>query len=84
MDLDIKYVRKQFPAFDVPDLINKGFFENAGGSYVCRQVINRLNRFYTEKKYNPMVHLKPVSPVVMKWMRQELDLPAIWVSKNRK
>ena len=53
MDLDIEYVRKQFPAFDVPDLINKGFFENAGGSYVCRQVINRLNRFYTEKKVQP-------------------------------
>ncbi|MGB2477890.1 MAG: aminotransferase class V-fold PLP-dependent enzyme, partial [Paracoccaceae bacterium] len=53
MDLDIKYVRKQFPAFDVPDLINKGFFENAGGSYVCRQVIDRLNRFYTEKKVQP-------------------------------
>ena len=53
MDLDIEYVRKQFPAFDVADLINKGFFENAGGSYVCRQVINRLNRFYTEKKVQP-------------------------------
>ena len=53
MDLDIEYVRKQFPAFDVPDLIKKGFFENAGGSYVCRQVIDRLNRFYTEKKVQP-------------------------------
>ena len=40
MDLDIEYVRKHFPAFDVPGLINKGFFENAGGSYVCRQVID--------------------------------------------
>ena len=53
MDLDIEYVRSQFPAFDVPDLQNKGFFENAGGSYVCRQVIDRLNRFYTEKKVQP-------------------------------
>jgi selenocysteine lyase/cysteine desulfurase len=53
LDLDIEYVRKQFPAFDVPDLQNKGFFENAGGSYVCRQVIDRLNRFYTEKKVQP-------------------------------
>ena len=43
MDLDIEYVRKQFPAFDVPDLINKGFFENAGGSYVPKNVIEKLN-----------------------------------------
>ena len=30
-----------------------GLFENAGGSYTCRQVIDRLHRFYTERKVQP-------------------------------
>ncbi|TNF66455.1 MAG: aminotransferase class V-fold PLP-dependent enzyme, partial [Bacteroidetes bacterium] len=29
------------------------FFENAGGSYPCRQVINRLADFYTKNKVQP-------------------------------
>ena len=29
------------------------FFENAGGSYACKQVIDRLHRFYTERKVQP-------------------------------
>jgi selenocysteine lyase/cysteine desulfurase len=33
--------------------MNKAFFENAGGSYACEQVINRLKRFYNEKKVQP-------------------------------
>ena len=40
--LDIEYVRSQFPAFKDP--LSKGwsFFENAGGSYVPQNVINKL------------------------------------------
>ena len=53
MDLDINFVRSQFPAFSENSLMNKAFFENAGGSYPCEQVINRLNRFYNEKKVQP-------------------------------
>ena len=53
MDLDINFVRSQFPAFSESSLMNKAFFENAGGSYPCEQVINRLNRFYNEKKVQP-------------------------------
>jgi len=53
MDLDINFVRSQFPAFSENSLMNKAFFENAGGSYACGQVINRLNRFYNEKKVQP-------------------------------
>ena len=29
------------------------FFENAGGSFTCRQVIDRLFRFYNERKVQP-------------------------------
>ena len=53
MDLDINFVREQFPAFLENGLKDKAFFENAGGSYACAQVINRLNRFYNEKKVQP-------------------------------
>ncbi len=53
MELDIAWVRAQFPAFDQPSLQGQGFFENAGGSYTCRQVIDRLYRFYTERKVQP-------------------------------
>ncbi|MFK7867773.1 MAG: aminotransferase class V-fold PLP-dependent enzyme [Roseobacter sp.] len=53
MMLDIDFVRAQFPAFDVPHLQDQAFFENAGGSYACRFVIDRLHRFYTERKVQP-------------------------------
>ncbi|KQB98517.1 nitrogen fixation protein NifS [Loktanella sp. 1ANDIMAR09] len=53
MTLDIAWVRAQFPAFDQPSLEGQAFFENAGGSYTCRQVIDRLHRFYTERKVQP-------------------------------
>ncbi len=51
--LDIEYVRKQFPAFSSVPLNGQAFFENAGGSYTCKQVIGRLNRYYTERKVQP-------------------------------
>ena len=51
--LDIDFVRAQFPAFSEPALRNVAFFENAGGSYACRYVSWRLNRFYKERKVQP-------------------------------
>ena len=53
MTLDIAWVRAQFPAFDETSLQDQAFFENAGGSYTCRHVIDRLHRFYTERKVQP-------------------------------
>ena len=53
MKLDSDYVRAQFPAFTVAALQGQAFFENAGGSYTCRPVIDRLTRFYTERKVQP-------------------------------
>ena len=53
MDLDIKWVRAQFPAFEEPSLRGQAFFENAGGSYTSRFVIDRLTRFYRERKVQP-------------------------------
>lgn len=51
--LDVDFVRKQFPAFDEPSLQGQAFFENAGGSYTCRQVIDRLFRYYHQRKVQP-------------------------------
>jgi selenocysteine lyase/cysteine desulfurase len=53
MQLDLEFVRAQFPAFSLPALREQSFFENAGGSYSCRQVIDRLTRFYRERKVQP-------------------------------
>lgn len=53
MKLDLEFVRAQFPAFSQASLQGQAFFENAGGSYTCRQVIDRLTRFYTERKVQP-------------------------------
>ncbi|GLT09756.1 cysteine desulfurase [Sulfitobacter porphyrae] len=51
--LDTAWVRAQFPAFAEPSLQGQAFFENAGGSYTCRPVIDRLTRYYTQRKVQP-------------------------------
>lgn len=53
MTLDTEFVRAQFPAFSNPALQGQAHFENAGGSYACQPVIDRLLRFYTERKLQP-------------------------------
>ena len=51
--LDVDYVREQFPAFRDPLSSKWSFFENAGGSYVPSNVIERLNHFMTSTKVQP-------------------------------
>ena len=51
--LDMTFVRSQFPAFGSDVLAPHAFFENAGGSYPCVQVVERLHRFYTDRKVQP-------------------------------
>lgn len=53
MPLDLDFVRAQFPAFAQASLQGQAFFENAGGSYTARPVIERLMRYYTERKVQP-------------------------------
>ena len=52
-DLDLDFIRRQFPAFAEPSLQGQAFFENAGGSYACGPVIERLSRFYHQRKVQP-------------------------------
>lgn len=56
---DLEFVRQQFPAFGEPSLEGFAHFENAGGSYACRQVIDRLDRFYRETKVQPYYAFEP-------------------------
>lgn len=60
MSLDLEFVRAQFPAFGEPSLEGQAFFDNAGGSYACQQVIDRLNQYYCKTKIQPY-HLHPAS-----------------------
>ncbi len=51
--LDIDYVRSQFPAFEHPLSKDWSFFENAGGSYVPINVIEKLSEFMISTKVQP-------------------------------
>ncbi len=51
--MDLTFVRRQFPAFEEPDWQGQAFFENAGGSFACRQVTEHLNRYYRQTKLQP-------------------------------
>lgn len=51
--LDLDFVRAQFPAFSEPSLEDFAHFENAGGSYACGPVIERLERYYRRNKLQP-------------------------------
>lgn len=51
--LDLNFVRSQFPAFNDEKCKEWAFFENAGGSYVPKQVIEKLNKFMISTKVQP-------------------------------
>jgi len=53
MQLDVEFTRSQFPAFAEPSLQGQAFFENAGGSYTAKPVIDRLFRYYHQRKVQP-------------------------------
>ncbi|ETI62270.1 aminotransferase class V-fold PLP-dependent enzyme [Marinomonas profundimaris] len=58
--LDLAFVRSQFPAFREPSLSGQAFFDNAGGSYACKAVIDHLDQYYRETKLQPY-HLHPAA-----------------------
>ena len=51
--LDLDFVRSQFPAFHAESLKGHANFENAGGSYMCQQVIDRFSRYFEQRKTQP-------------------------------
>ena len=48
--LDIDFVRSQFPAFSDPLSKDWSFFENAGGSYVPKNVIDKNSKNFKPEK----------------------------------
>jgi len=65
--IDLEFVRSQFPAFAEPRLSRLGFFENAGGSYSCRPVVERLHEYYRRLKVQPY-YPYPASREAGEWM----------------
>ncbi len=53
ISLDVDFVKSQFPAFKDSLSSKWSFFENAGGSYVPQNVVNRLNNFMVSTKVQP-------------------------------
>jgi cysteine desulfurase family protein (TIGR01976 family) len=58
-DLDLDFVRAQFPAFSEPSLEGFAHFENAGGSFACRQTIECLDRYYRKTRVQPYYAFAP-------------------------
>jgi cysteine desulfurase family protein (TIGR01976 family) len=53
MNLDVDFIRDQYPVFQDPQTARWAMFENAGGSYVPRQVSDRLHDFFRYTKVQP-------------------------------
>ena len=71
--LDIAYVRSQFPAFKDPLSKDWSFFENAGGSYVPKNVIDKLTQFMTSTKVQPYAEY-PMSKIAGENMDKATNL----------
>ena len=71
--LDVDFVRSQFPAFKHSLSKRWAFFENAGGSYVPKNVINKLNEFMVSTKVQPYAEY-PMSKIAGKNMDRAIKL----------
>jgi selenocysteine lyase/cysteine desulfurase len=85
LPLDSKRIRALFPAFSEPSLKGQAFFENAGGSYTARQVIERLERYYRATRVQPYGHY-PASQAAGAAMDESyariaaaLNVPVEWI-----
>jgi cysteine desulfurase family protein (TIGR01976 family) len=81
--LDLDFVRSQFPAFKDPLCKDWSFFENAGGSYVPKQVIERLNQFMISTKVQPYAEY-PMSKIAGNNMDEATTLFAKMINANNK
>ncbi len=81
--LDIGYVRSQFPAFKDPLSKDWSFFENAGGSYVPQNVIDKLTEFMTSTKVQPYAEY-PMSKIAGENMDRATSLFASMINAKKK
>ena len=80
--LDIDYVRSQFPSFKDPLSKDWSFFENAGGSYVPKNVINKLTTFMTSTKVQPYADY-PMSKIAGENMDKATELFAKMINAKK-
>ena len=80
--LDIDYVRSQFPAFNDPLSKDWSFFENAGGSYVPQNVIDKLTEFMTSTKVQPYAEY-PMSKLAGENMDKATELFAKMINAKK-
>ena len=78
-NLDLSFVRGQFPAFSDDALKDIVFLENAGGSYMCRQVMDRLDSFYHQCKMQPY-YPNPASMKAGNMMDEAYGALAQWMN----
>jgi selenocysteine lyase/cysteine desulfurase len=85
LPLDLTRIRAEFPAFRQPNLKDMAFFENAGGSYTCAPVLNRMKQYFWTTNVQPY-GFYPASreagqaiDVAHKRMAQALNVPIDWV-----
>lgn len=76
--LDLNFIRQQFPAFEQPSLQSQAFFENAGGSYLCRQVLDRFDTYFHQLKVQPY-YPNAVSGKAGQWMDESYQALAPWL-----
>lgn len=50
---DVDFAREQFPFFDSSQSDEWAFFDNAGGTFPCRPVVDKLEHFYRNNKIQP-------------------------------
>ena len=81
--LDIDFVKSQFPAFNDSMSKDWSFMENAGGSYVPKQVIEKLNKFMISTKVQPYAEY-PMAKIAGKNMDLATELFAKMINANSK
>jgi cysteine desulfurase family protein (TIGR01976 family) len=77
--LELDFIRAQFPAFAETSLQGFAHFENAGGSYACRQTIEWLDRYYRQTKVQPYYNF-PASRIAGKQMDAAKERMAAWLN----
>jgi cysteine desulfurase family protein (TIGR01976 family) len=83
ISLDVDFARSHFPAFAEPSLARFAHFENAGGSYACRQVVAALDEYYRRTKVQPYYAFEPSAVAgarmdsarrrLAEWLNAEVD-----------
>jgi cysteine desulfurase family protein (TIGR01976 family) len=78
-ELDLEFIRGQFPAFRESSLEGFAHFENAGGSYACGQAIEWLDRYYRQTKVQPYYDF-PASRLAGEQMDAAKSRMAAWLN----